>query len=73
MRQVARRPAMKSATVYECAGPLLLHRYQVELAGAFLIKKSAFGLIAAAPVFVAARDEYIFAGADTLFAGFVLV
>ena len=56
-----------------CCLSLLLCRYKVELAGAFLIKESALGFVAAAPVFVAARDEYIFAGADTLFAGFVLV
>src|SRR5216684_6437828 len=47
---------------------LLLRRYKVELRGAFLIKQCAFGLVAAAPMFVAAGDEYIFAGPDTLFA-----
>jgi hypothetical protein len=56
-----------------CSLSLLLCRYKVELAGAFLIKESALGFVAAAPVFVAARDEYIFAGANTLLAGFVLV
>jgi hypothetical protein len=59
--------------VYECASRLLLRRYQVELRGPFLIKQCAFGLVATAPMFVAAGDEYIFARPDTLFAGIILV
>lgn len=52
---------------------LLLGRYEVELAGAFLIEEGAFGFVAAAPVFVAAGDEDIFARADTFFAGVILI
>ena len=52
---------------------LLLRRYDVELPGTFFIKKRAFGLIAATPVFMATRDEEEFARTDTLFAGFIFV
>jgi hypothetical protein len=38
------------------AARLLLRRYQVELRRPLLIKQSAFGLVAAAPMLVAAGD-----------------
>ena len=56
-----------------CCRSLLLCRYKVELAGAFLIKQSALGFVAAAPMFVAAGDEDIFAWPDSLFASIILV
>src|ERR1700730_9128467 len=51
----------------------LLRWYDVELPGTFLIKYRAFGLVAAAPMLVAPRDEEKFARPDTLFAGFIFV
>src|SRR5882724_11465704 len=51
----------------------LLRRYKVELPGPLLIKERAFGLVAAAPVFVATWDEEVFARPDTFFTGFIFI
>jgi hypothetical protein len=37
------------------------------------MKECAFGFVAAAPMFVATRDEEEFTWPDTLFAGFILI
>src|ERR1700739_3501797 len=52
---------------------LLFRGYEVELARAFLVEQGAFGFVAAAPMFVATWDGDVFAWANTLFAGFILV
>src|SRR5258708_7515922 len=51
----------------------LVRRYTIELPGPFLIKERAFGLVAAAPVFVATWDEEVFAWPYTFFAGFIFI
>src|SRR4029077_17749694 len=51
----------------------LLRRYNVELPGPLLIEERAFGLVAAAPVFVATRNEKEFARPNALFARFILI
>ena len=45
----------------------------VELPGALFVEDGAFGFVSAAPVFVAAGDEEVFAWADALFAGVILI
>src|ERR1700686_768160 len=67
-------PRINHATRFEMASFVsLLRRYTVELPGPLLIKERAFGLVAAAPVFVATWDEEELARPNTLFAGFVLI
>jgi len=51
----------------------LLRRNVVEFARTLLIKKGAFGFVAAAPMLVAARNEEIIARSDALFAGVILI
>src|SRR4029077_12396096 len=55
------------------AHPPLLRGYAVEFARPFLIKHCAFGLVAAAPMLVTARDEEEIAGPDALFACLILI
>ena len=51
----------------------LVRRYTVEPSGPLLIKERAFGLVAAAPVFVATGDEEEIARPNALFAGFIFI
>jgi hypothetical protein len=53
--------------------PPLLRRYGIEFPRPFLIKERAFGLVAAAPMFVTTRDEEEFAWPDSLFACLILI
>src|SRR6266403_1365884 len=52
------------------AGRSLFRRCKVELPRPFLIEECAFSFVATAPMFVAARDQQVFARTNTLFAGF---
>src|SRR5438874_7059346 len=74
-------PARKSASAKHSAEPErlipincpLLRREKIEFPRSLLVEERAFGLVAAAPMLVAARNSNEISGADTLFTGVILI